>query len=192
MTDFDRELRVAAAMAGDLKAYLLSDVLYWQLSDSGPKAFPFPLGTVGGMLLRLRRLQAATDALSPDEFQRLEQVRQQAEDELKHWAIQAEAKAVREIKARLQTWSAFLDDAVADPQRHIVEFPTLVENREIIEILLERAGRAADGQNFRVRLDSLDQRLKSTTSKGDYVWDAATAPGFPAAKHWWLYLTLRR
>jgi len=192
MTDLDREIRIAGAMAGDLKAYLLSDTLYWPLSDSGPKGFPFPLGTVGGMLLRLRRLAAATDALSPDQFQQFEQARQKADDELKHWAIQAEEKEVREIKARLQTWSAFLDDAIGDPTRHTVEYPTQVENRAIMDMLLAIAGRAADGQNFRARLDSLDQRLQANTQSADFVWDAIYAPAFPKAANWWLYVALRR
>ena len=145
MTDLERELRIAEAMAGDLKDYLLSDALYWTLSDSGPKLLPFPLGTVGGMLVRLDKLAAASGTLSPDQYQRLETVRARAEDELKHWAVQAEQKEAREIKARLQTWNAFLEDAAGEPERHRAEYPTQVENRVIMEMLFAGAGRGADG-----------------------------------------------
>ena len=188
MTDLERDLRIAETMAGDLKDYLLSDTLYWQLTDSGPKSFPFPLGTVGGMLLRIQRLEGAGSALSPDQFQRVTKTREKADAELKRWAVQAEQKEVREIKARLQTWSAFLDDAAGDPKRHTIEYPTQVENRVIMDMLLLRAGHAADGQNFRARLESLDMRLKGLTMRGDFVWDAAFAPAFPDDKYWWLYV----
>jgi hypothetical protein len=188
MTDFERDLRIAETMAHDLKEYLLSDTLYWQLTDSGPKSFPYPLGTVGGMLLRIQRLEGAGSALSPDQYQRVDKAREKADDELKHWAVQAEQKEVREIKARLQTWSAFLDDAAGDPKRHIIEYPTQVENRVIMDMLLPRAGHAADGQNFRSRLESLDARLKGLSTRGDFVWDAAFAPVFPQDKYWWLYV----
>lgn len=192
MTDLDRELRIAGAMAGDLKAYLLSDTLYWQLTDSGPKSFPFPLGTIGGMRLRLRWLEAARDQLSPDQLQHVQEVRDRADAELKRWAIQAEQKAAREIKARLQTWSAFLDDAIGDPARHIPEYPTQVENRVIMDMLFGVAGHAADGQNFQARLDSLDERLRANTVGSEFVWDAAFAPAFPKDHNWWLYVQLRK
>ncbi len=192
MADLDRELGFVVSMASDLKEYLLSDTLYWQLSNAGPRSMPYPLGTLGGMLLRLRRLEAASGALSPDQFERYEQVRQEAEDSLKHWAIQAEQKMVREIKARLQTWSAFLDDAIGDPTRHIPEYPTQVENRVIMAMLLTRAGRAAEGQGFRTRLETLDQRLGANTERGDFVWDSIYASAFPADTDWWLYVRLRQ
>ncbi len=192
MADLERELRIAEAMAGDLKEYLLSDVLYWRLSDSGPKRLPFPLGTVGGMLLRLRRLGAAEGSLTPEQYERLGRARQKADGMLKQWVVQAEQKEVREVKARLQTWGAFVDDAMGDPKRHVLEYPTQVENRAIMEMLLERAGRAADGHNFRAHLDALDQRLRANTTRGDFVWDPIFASAFPAEQNWWLYVRLQK
>jgi hypothetical protein len=191
MTDLERELRITSASAGDLKAYLLSDTLYWPLSDAGPASFPYPLGTIGGLLLRLRKLEAARDQLSPDQYARFQVTSDKARDALAAWIVQREQKAAREIKARLQTWSAFLDDLSADLSRFPSEYATQVEGRTIIMMLFPLAGKAADGKGYAARLDGLDGRLKAVTIGGEFVWDAIFAPGFPRNEHWWLYVQPR-
>jgi hypothetical protein len=191
MTDLDRELRFASIMAGDLKDYFLSDVLYWSLSDPGPASYPYPLGTIGGLLLRLRRLDSARDHLSPDQYTRLADASDKTTESLQSWIVQREAKAVREIKARLQTWSAFLDDLSADIHRFPSEYATQVEGRVILSLLFPVAGRAADGQGFAARLSNLDERLKSLCGPGDFVWDPMFESGFPRGDFPWLYLKAR-
>jgi hypothetical protein len=191
MTDLERELRFASIMAGDLKEYLLSDTLYWSLSHPGPTSLPYPLGTIGGLLLRLRRLEAASDQLSPDQYTRLEEAKNKSSDLLQAWPIQREAKAVREIKARLQTWSAFLDDLSADIQRFNSEYATQAEGRSVLALLFPVAGHAADGQGFGARLNGLDDRLHMLVGSGDFVWDPIFETGFPRAEFPWLYVQAR-
>jgi hypothetical protein len=191
MTDLDRDLHIVTILAGDLKDYLLSDTLYWSLSDPGPSNNRYPLGTVGGQMLRLRRLDAARGQLSPEQSQRLDDAAATTHDILNEWIIQREQKVAREIKARLQTWSAFLDDLSADTQRFRSEYATQVEGRAILSMLFPLAGRAADGQGFQARLERLDERLRMVCGPGDFVWDPIFEHGFPRADFPWLYVQAR-
>lgn len=191
MTDLERELRIAAIMAGDLKEYLLSDSLYWSLSDPGPSSYPYPLGTIGGLLLRLRKLEAARGQLLPTQSARLDDASARTRDTLGEWMVQKEQKVVREIRARLQTWSAFLDDLSGDVNRFKSEYSTQVEGRVILAMLFPAAGKAADGQGFAARLDRLDERLKMSCAPGDFVWDPVFAQGFSRKEYPWLYVQPR-
>jgi hypothetical protein len=178
-------------MAGDLKAYLLSDLLYWQLTETGPANYPFPLGTLGGQFIRLRRLEFSKEHLSADQRQQLAAIRASVDGQLSEWAVQAEGKAVREVGARLQAWAAYLEDLTDQPRHHATEYPTQVEGRVIIELLLEFARRAADEQGFNTRLDALDRQLRERVGDGAFIWDRSLAAAFPRNPFWWLYVSPR-
>ena len=82
MVVLERDLQIVEAIAANLKEYLLSKTLYWTLSESGPIAQPFPSGTLGGLLLRLYRLEALTTQLSADQEQRLRAARTETDHKL--------------------------------------------------------------------------------------------------------------
>jgi hypothetical protein len=192
MPDLERDLRIVSAITADLKAYLLSDSVYWPLSDTGPVLLPYPLGTLGGLLLRLRKLETARGQLTTEQSERLQDVASTAHATLDEWIVQKEQKAAREIKARLQTWGAFLDDLIGDAKRFQSEYASQVEGRTILPLLFAAAGKAADGQGLMTRLASLDERLKTVSAPGDFVWDTVFAPGFSRQEYPWLYVQPRR
>lgn len=187
--DLERELQVAEAITSDLKPYLLGDVLYMELPRRGFMSQPFPKGTLGGLLFRLHLLDALRGSLSPEQWQRLERTRQQADDLLRHWGVQAEQKAIREINARLRTWENFLEDAEEDPPRHNVEFASQVENRVIIELLRGFVEQALD-TTLREHIAAVDRRFDRISTDDDFVWHDDLQAAFPDVYHW-LYRKLR-
>jgi hypothetical protein len=189
--DLDRDLKIASLMAGDLKAYLLSDRIYWSLSETGPVSYPFPLGTLGGLFLRLRRLEFSEKRLSANQLRQLVAIRATVNEQLDTWAVQAESKAVHEIGARLQTWAAYLEDLADQLRRYAPEYPTQVEGRVILSLLFEFAGRAAGGQGFRARLEALDRQLRELASESTFVWDESLTAAFLHDPFWCLYLSPR-
>jgi hypothetical protein len=189
--DLDRDLKIAGLIAGDLKAYLLSDQLYWPLSETGPVNYPFPLGTLGGLFLRLRRLEFSQKRLSINQQQQFTSIRAMVHGQLDEWAVQAEGKALREIEARLQTWAAYLEDLADQPRHYWPEYPTQAEGRVIIGLLLRFAGQAANGQGFQQRLDALDQQLRERVIESTFVWDELLTATFPRDPFWWLYISPR-
>ncbi len=190
MRDLERELKIAELIAAELKPYLLGEGVYWELSQRGPLRQPFPKGTLGGLLFRLHLLEAAARTLSPDQWERYRALHDRAADLIQHWRVQAEQKAVKEIASRLRTWSAFVEDASDDPARHRTEYPSQVENRVILEFLLQIAGLPV-GEAAQAGLASADRQLASITMQGSFVWDAGLQDAFPAERFPWLYVQLR-
>lgn len=178
----------------DLKPYLLSDTLYWSLGQIGATRKPFLKGTLGGLLLRLHCLKALTAGLTPDQVYHLELIQHEADEQLDHWRVQTEQKALREMKARLSLWAAYVDECERDlsNENYRVEYPTQVVNRTILAFLADVVGRAINGTSIRTRIILLDQRLGNITEEGDFAWDEALIPAFPRDTFWWLYVRLNR
>jgi len=190
MRDLERDLRIVEAIAADLKPYLLSEALYWTLSDHGPLQNPYPTGTLGGLLFRLHLLDACRDRLGPDQWSRLGDARRAIEEHLRRWAVQAEQKAGREAAARLRAWETFLEEAAEDPSRYSPEYRTQIEGRAILDWLLAYLGPRADDR-LRGALAAADRKLEDLTTEGGFVWDEALRDAFPADRFPYLYLHFR-
>lgn len=191
MRDLERDLRITDAIASDLKAYLLSNDVYWSLSERGWKGSPFPKGTLGGLLLRLHLLDGLATHLSPEQWERFSRAQEAATEQINKWRVQAEQKAQREAAARLRTWETFVEEASDDPARHRTEYPSQVEGRVILDFLLNFAGRGLP-DNLLAALATADKRLGAITSEGDFVWDDALRPLFPTEQYPWLYVQMRQ
>jgi len=189
--DLERDLKIASLTAGDLKAYLLSDRLYWPLSQTGPMNYPFPMGTLGGLFFRLRRLEFCEEHLSASQKQQFAAIRARVHEKLGEWPVQAEEKAIREIGARLQTWATYLEDLADQSHRHASEYAAQAEGRVIINLLLKFAERATRGQDFGEQLDRLDRQLRERVIESTFIWDELLTTAFPRDPFWWLYVSPR-
>ncbi|NDJ54814.1 MAG: hypothetical protein GYB68_17225 [Chloroflexi bacterium] len=187
MINPERDLRTVEAMVVDLKPYLLSNVLYWQLSDSRP-GYPLPRGTLGGMFLRDQRLEAIYDDLSMEQRERLEYARSGMRAELAHWVVQAEMKVQLEVKARIRGWRIFLSECEDNPRRYQDEYPTQVGSRTIIQLFDERLPRAVRGRGLMTQVSYLDGQLLRISTREGFVWDERLQSAFPETPYWWLYV----
>lgn len=180
----DRDLAFIQEMADDIKDYLLGSELYEQLMS---RDFMLPMGTLGGLFLRLHRLRALADQMSDEQQVAFETAAGHVEVELDRWAVQAMEKVQREIKARLHNWHDFLLELERDPIRHTSEYPTQVEGRTILDLLVEYAGDEAPPET-ETDLRAADVKLRDNTQFGDFVWGEEMQPAFPRERFWWLYL----
>ncbi len=192
MIDLERDLQIAEAMAADLKPYFLSNILYWSLNTSSREGYVFPKGTLGGLLIRLHRLDALRDSLSIEQSDRLQEAQAQTHEQINRWVVQAEEKALLEITARLRAWEEFLTEYGKNPRNHGDEYATQAEGRTILEFLINLAGKAINGQGITRRLLLIDQRLRKFGEAGPFIWDEALIPAFPQKTYWWLYLRLKQ
>ncbi len=190
MLDLERDLDVAEAIADDLKQYLLSDLLYWQLSTHAAGSQTLPQGTFGGLLLRLHRLGALSHLMSAEQARRFEAVSTSANQEIAHWGVQAEDKALREVRARLHSWHQFLEECQTNPGIFHSEYPVQAEGRTVISLLIDFLGDSVDGQTLLAPLEAADHLLMTLSVDGDFVWDSAMEPAFPKSHYWWLYVRL--
>jgi hypothetical protein len=185
--DLERDLLIVEASAADLKDNLLEDSIYWTLRAPRHSHQILPKGTLGGLLMRLHRLDALKDNLTPDQRERLHAAAATVREGLRTWAAQAEEMALREIKARLDSWTAYLQEAESDPDSYIAEYPTQAQGRVALDFLLEYAGDAVSGeiQGYVVTADNL---LRSISVSSPFVWDETLIPAYPERRFWWLYV----
>jgi hypothetical protein len=181
------DLAVVEAMAAELEPYLGSDPLYWQLSPARPIVPAAPLLTIGGLVLRLHRLAGQAEALSPEQRARLAAALESFHYTMTEWKAHAAARMVRELDARLRSWSWFVEDCQAHRRSCISQYATEAELRTLIELLLEEASSYEDVSDQRSRLAQLDAQFRNWFQPGDFVWRPALAPVYPRERFWWLY-----
>lgn len=178
------DLEYLESMATEIKPYLLGKDLYWTLHGSHGV---LPLGTLGGMMLRLHRLDALRDQMTPDQVARCEQARTALQSEMDDKLVQAEQKMLREADARLTNWEAYLEELNRNVKRYMPDYRTQVEGRTIIEFLRDYAGSAFDGHHITKRIMGLDRLLRDLTESGDFLLDEELQAAFPSERFWWLY-----
>lgn len=173
---------VARAMLNELEAYLKSDVLFWQV-DANELGSRMPQLTLGGLLESLLRAQAAGVAS-------VESMRAQLESIKRRHMVRYLDRAEKEMGSRLNLWSAYLDDYARD--RDAADYyPNEVRTRLKIDLLLGEMEAERHGAQAQVRIDMLDQRLRSVFVPGEFVWDERLAVLLPEDRYWWLYGRLR-
>lgn len=187
--DLERDAAICKAMADDLNTYLLKDILYWSLSDSGPRRHPYPQLTLGGLLMRLHHLGILQRDLTPDTYALYAQARDEAETAFKNWRVHLERKLLVEMAARMRSWSMFLSDCAESPRQCADDYPTQAETRTMIALLSERASGVAGVNQIRSQVRGLDRRLQDLTVPGPFVWDPIFEAAYPPDSFWWLYLS---
>ncbi len=188
MINLERDLRIVESMSMQIKRYVLSNTLYWSLSEVGRRgSYMLPKGTIGDMLLRTHQLRMLEETLSADQVYRLRTAQANAEMQLDRWIVQTEQKVVREAKARITAWLAYLEEIDANPKGYYAEYPTQVRNRTILSFLITYAGKAAHGSGLYRLMGHADRRLRGLTVENPFVWDAGLEPAYPEDVYWWLY-----
>lgn len=184
--DIDADLKALEAMASNLTPYLYEAELYGTLSRNLPKL------TVGGLLLRLYRLEGLEDSLSEDQEVRLKDARLNFEQLRSEWMVHYEGKIQQEIRARLRNFAAFMEEYAANSKQAAGAYPVEATRRTIIHHLVREA-KHLDlwEEDFADELGRLDVRLQAALDLDNprFIWDDALQPIYPIEPFWWLYST---
>lgn len=179
------DLRILEEMAAKMGDYLNSENLFWQAHKEG-----VPEPTIGQILLRQRRLQALSHTLLDSEQQRrLAAATQQFDQAVAGKQVSFKEKAQQEFKTRLRLWSEALKEFLEDDSPSMAYYRTEVENRVILELLLEALKAQSVGlePDLVEQLASLDRRLRQRWETGAFIWLAEWQPAYPRSQYWWLY-----
>src|ERR1041385_1628007 len=95
--DPNLDVRTVSEMAEGLVPYVYEQELY------GPMPPNMPRLTLGGLLIRLHRLNALYNLLSPDQQAKVKTAQELLDKARKDWPVAYESKLEREIDARLKT-----------------------------------------------------------------------------------------
>lgn len=167
-----------------LKEYIFSNEIYWPIGANPPAGEPpYPQLTLGGLLLSRIRLQAR--GLPPNERKEYTHLDRDFNTTRSRWRVAWEDKASREFHARLTLWRDFLEEYRASPGNHADRYAYEVTRRVMLDLLTPEAPDVPP-EEFEL-LEILDHVLRSRLVRGEFIWDAELAPGFPAERYWYLY-----
>jgi hypothetical protein len=165
------QLDYVLAAAGDLKRFLLSDSIHWNLGTQQSLS-------LGGLLLAFHDLRALdmTEETAP----RLSEARAEIDKMKTRWKTAWQAKAQQELRSRLHLWKAYIQD-LSDGSNSGGSYPADARNRAIADMLLEATG-GETGE-----WQALDEWLKGHFRPGQFIWHEALIALYPQERFWYLY-----
>jgi hypothetical protein len=163
MSKLDLDLQYLDAGLPELQDYLLSKVLYWNLSVS----FSLPPLTLGGLMLARQRLGPRADSQAAQ----IEALRSK-------WQTAWDAKASHEVRARSDLWMNYLQDYREFPESYVSEYAQQVRDRAMLTLL---------GEEF----NPFDESIKSVFVSGDFIWESKCAGNFQRDTFWFLFGKLK-
>lgn len=177
---FERELKEAQAMVEGLTPYLYEDELYGKLGMSLPRL------TIGGLLLRLRRLRALAGQMNAvDQVAALDTRHASLRQE---WAQAYNKKLMREAEARLRDLQTYFAECRDDPKLGANAYLPEAQRRTILhEIAAALSPSALEESRLEARLRRIDSDLRRIVRPSEFVWSDILKPVYPAETFWWLY-----
>ncbi len=179
-------LAVVEAMAKELPDYLMNDGLYRNLRVDTPEGSVAPTLTPGALLENLALLRRPDAGLNAEQQARLAAVQQQADQARRIYAEQWRARAQRELKAALDSWKWYLDDAQGSARAR-ENYRSEVHLRTRIATLLAELGDDPATADARRRLEVLDAHLRAMLQGSAYVGPPGAESLYPRDRGWWLY-----
>ncbi|MFN2194520.1 MAG: hypothetical protein ACK2UW_00165 [Anaerolineales bacterium] len=179
-----QDLVYVQAMVKELTNYLYSEVVYWPSLGGG-----VPDLTLGGFLMRVRRLEMLSYLISEAEQQTLMQTVTEFKDLTSDLAATLEQKATLELEIRIKQWEQNLSDYWDAETIEKEYYKTDVQVRTIITDLLVMLALPQNqrDQELVLRLAALDDRLQAAWQIGDFIWPEEWIPAYRRNEYWFLY-----
>lgn len=179
-------LAVTQAMADELADYLMGDNLYRQLIVKTPGGVKQPKMTVGALLENVQSLEWEQEQLSPEQRRQLQAIQDRVAIDRGAFAAQWRTMLRRELKALLDSWRWYLDDASRDPDaRETYGHEAHIRTR--IDLVLAALGKDLLSSEQRRELGELDTRLRGMLHGSAYAGPRGSEERYPADQAWWLY-----
>jgi hypothetical protein len=177
-----QDLKILEAMAASMNEYLMSEVTFWSLGQA-----LMPQLTLGGYLLRERRLLLLRHLLPEEEQRRLDTAVFQFKQALDGKTVRFEGKAHQEMPTRIRQWREHLRDMREG--QSLSNYSTSVESRAMLEAFIDYLGASPFQLDPTIpqRLAGLDQELRNRWQPGEFVWPDGWQPAYPEEEYWWLY-----
>ncbi len=179
----EHDLKELQAMAAALVPYIYEDELYGRVGMNMPSL------TVGAVLLRLHRLRALENQLTPQQRTVLDQAEAQVAEIKKEWGSHFEKKLLREAEARLRDIMTYTREAKEAPRSAANAYMPEALRRSMVQEILNAL---PNDSELVSRARQADSALKSYLEDTHFIWAAALQPVYPADQFWWLYKQPRK
>src|SRR6185295_9397557 len=151
----DQDLKEAEAMAKALVPYVYEKELYGRVGGNMPAL------TIGGLLMRLRRLKALRSLMHDKQQAKLAEIDALHQKAHSEWASAYEGKIVAEALSRLNGMKAFFDECNSEPRSCASAYMPEALKRTIVEeirLVMRESNIASAELESKVR--STDTRLR--------------------------------
>ena len=166
--------------AEELKNYILSEQIFWQLSPNRERF------TIGNLKLAEKKLSASV--LNPAEKIQLEKQINIFQEIRSVWKTNWNEKAKNEWLTRMNLWRQYFNDLRLDKENNIWNYASEVRIRVILQLLESDMGEIE--LHHKSNLNSLDSLLRSISRESAFVWDEMYIEAFPKEEFWYLYRVL--
>lgn len=183
----DNDLKEAQRMVESLEPYVYQDQLYMPISGGGLFS-PMPALTIGAALLRLRRLRALQEQMTPSQQASLDALEAQHDKVWHEWRVHYENKLIEEALSRLKLLSSYIQDCKEDARACANSYPAEALRRTIVQEIadfMEAHGiHSAEVDRSIARVDS---QLRGYLKPADFQWAPVLQLVYPKDRFWWLY-----
>ncbi len=162
-----------------LKPYLLSGELFWNLGLGKPKGLPpYPQMTLGNLLFSAQVLTGEAGKDAANLLAKLWGMRDE-------WAGAWAKKAGKEYEYRLKQWARAIEEFQNAGRVSPAALSTEVRTRVLLELVRDQV--ELDELERLASPLSLDALFKQLTRAGDFVWDEELTADFDKGRFWFLY-----
>jgi hypothetical protein len=184
----ERDLSEAQKMAEGLTEYVRGTELYGHTGAGFFGGGDTPALTIGALLLRLRRLNALQDKLTPEQRRQLQTIQERFENARNEWRLHYEGKLLKEANSRLDNIRTYVKEATDAPRSARGNYPTEALRRTIVqEVLREMHDLNLDSAEVDTKRRDVDGRLRGLLKSAPFLWDAQLQAAYPEQEFWWLY-----
>mgnify|MGYP001279756330 CR=1 FL=1 len=184
----DEDLKEARAMAQSLEDYVRGSELYGRAGGGFFSFSRMASLTVGALLMRLRRLRAFWEQLTPEQREILQAAENQHEQTRREWRRHYDEKMVREAHSRLDAMQHFFEECRDDPKLCARVYLPEALRRTIVQELWHAIDEAGIPNNdLAAKMRRVDASLRRYTQSDDFLWDAQLQEVYPRDIYWWLY-----
>ena len=182
----DTTLAITQAMVDELTDYLMGDSLYRQLMVKTAGGVRQPKMTLGALLENMQSLEDEQVRLSAEQRRQTAAMGERIAVARASFASQWDALLRRELKALLDSWRWYLDDAARDDAAR-ERYPQEAHIRTRIELVQAELADDPLAAERRRELSQLDATLRPMLHGSGYVGPRGSENRYPAGRAWWLY-----
>lgn len=182
----NRDLAILESMATGMGEYLASDAAWWDMGRAD-----MPLLTIGGYLMRRRRLAVLDYLLRDAERQSLMAANAIYDKTVSGQIVRFEERAEAEIGSRLREWTVYLRDLAVSHRLAVdtARYDYLADTRVVLSELIDKLSESPFRLPEHIPADvaALDHRLRGRWKPGPFIWSPVWTPAYPPEPYWWLY-----
>ena len=182
------DLNEAKKMADGLEQYIQTDQIYGTVGGGFFSGGSMPSLTTGALLMRVRRLRAREEELTPAQRGELGAIEDEIARVRSKWRVHFDEKVQREAHSRLKSLGQYFEDLRDDPRAAANAWlPEALRRTIIYELDRAMQEYGLERGDLPQRINGMDAALRRQTEKSPFIWSPELEAVYPADTFWWLY-----